>query len=275
MKKILMLGVMFVFWEMGATFATTVDLNWNDMIGDTNYSQSICTVGDDLNIPNVSPVKNGRNFVGWAYLSNGYTELQYITGGIDYDAYIDLGFAPTPTMQTLLVASIGVYSAGEQVLMGVSDATGFANGKPYAIDIKQGSAQLYLPNGKTGDRLHILDGFSTEINTIYQFKVNYPTIGTVGVNDVYKTAFTDLSSVATRNLYVFYYNGTSPSNNAVATVHKMNLYRLIIWDNYVIAHYYIPAKNSNDVIGLYDAITGIFLTNVGSGGFVAGPVVNN
>ncbi len=36
----------------------------------------------------------------------------------------------------------------------------------------------------------------------------------------------------------------------------------------------VPAKNSNNVIGLYDTVSGQFFTNQGSGDFIAGPVVN-
>ena len=42
-----------------------------------------------------------------------------------------------------------------------------------------------------------------------------------------------------------------------------------------IVHKYVPAKNSSNVIGMYDTVSGQFFQNLGSGNFTAGPQVGN
>ena len=196
--------------------------------------------------------------------------MKYIEGGTLLNAYIDLGYPATPTMQVLLTASIENSHSGEQVILGVSDSSGFSGGNPYAIDRKE--KLLYIPNGGWNADTSAVN-VSTSVGTIYQFKVNYPTIGTIGVNDNVKVSFTNVTSVASRNLCVFYYNGTSSENNSYVSVRKMRLYGLKIWDNGTMIHNYVPAKNSNNVIGIYDMETGAFLTNAGTGNFIAGPEI--
>lgn len=45
-----------------------------------------------------------------------------------------------------------------------------------------------------------------------------------------------------------------------------------LWDNGVLVRDLVPAKNSSNVIGMYDLVSGQFLTNQGTDVFVAGPV---
>ena len=250
-----------------------INLHWYN--GDNQITvptaSNSCTYDTPISLP-ANPVKPGYKFKGWKIINavpTGYTGLKYIEGGTLLNAYIDLGYPATPTMQTLLTASIEYDFSGQQVLLGVSDQNGFS-GKPYAID--RMPDKVYIPNGNYSYSVSTVDA-ATSLGTVYQFKINYPTIGTIGVNDITKTAFTNITSVASRNLCVFYYNGTSSENNSYASVRKMRLYGLKIWDNGTMIHNYVPAKNSNNVIGLYDMETGAFLTNAGTGDFIAGPEI--
>ena len=52
---------------------------------------------------------------------------------------------------------------------------------------------------------------------------------------------------------------------------KVKLYKFIAYDGNIIAANYIPCKNSNNEIGLYDVVSNTFYGNSGTGDLVAGP----
>ena len=50
----------------------------------------------------------------------------------------------------------------------------------------------------------------------------------------------------------------------------------LIYDNGVLVNNLVPARRDSDnVVGMYDTISGRFFTSSGTDGFIAGPVVNN
>ena len=254
----------------------TIGLKWFN--GDQQIAgQTSCTYDGTITVP-PQPTKPGYTFNGWKVQKitppDGYTELEYIEGGQNLNAYINLGVPATPTMQTLLRASISeastITNGGQQVIFGASNEPAYAGGKAYSVDWR--SHWILLPNGNYDGSTERID-ITTSLNTIYQFKINYPTVGTIGVDDVTKTAFTNITSVSSQNLYLFGLNGAGTYIPEFSTV-KMKLYSLKLWDNGELIHNYIPARrNSDNTLGIYDTVTGAFLTNAGSGAFVAGPVV--
>lgn len=52
-------------------------------------------------------------------------------------------------------------------------------------------------------------------------------------------------------------------------------YKCKLWENNVLVFDGIPAKNANDVIGMYDLVSGQFFTNQGTGTFTAGNPVSD
>ena len=255
-----------------------IQLGWYD--GNTRLdvpaSAQSCTYDGMITVP-PQPTKPGYTFNGWKVMGvpTGYTKLEYIEGGQNLNAYINLGFPATPTMQTLLTASIGmegngVTSFGQQVIFGASDASTYGYGT-YSIDRQP--TYFYIPNGLSDPNTTIRINLSNTLNTVYQYKINYPTVGIIGVNDTTKTAFTNVTYMSPKNLYLFGYNAGGVYSTALSVL-KMKLYSLTMWDNNQMIHNYIPAKrNSDNTLGIYDTVTGTFLTNAGSGAFVAGPAV--
>ena len=54
------------------------------------------------------------------------------------------------------------------------------------------------------------------------------------------------------------------------------VYGFRVWDgNGILVRSLVPAKNSSNVIGMYDTVSGTFFTNQGTGDFTAGPAVAN
>ena len=260
----------------------TINLRWyneNEKLTVQQSAQS-CTYDGTLTIPSTPPTRTGYTFAGWAVRVPGtYTELEYVEGGKNLHAYIDLGFPATPTMQTLLTASVSTTDTNntsgnnddQQIIFGASDSTNFSLGNTYAIDIMP--ASVLILNGK-----HVSGNNITRIyietvpNTKYQYKINYPTVGTIGINDNTKTAWTNLTSVSVQNLRVFTYGDVDPDR--WGSVLRMKLYSLTLWDHGDKIHDYVPARrNSDNVVGIYDTVTQTFLTSFGSGSLVAGPTV--
>ncbi len=254
--------------------ANQINLAWysdGTQITTVQDAAKTCTYDGSLSVPSNPPTKVGYTFNGWKIrgLPAGYTRLRYIEGGKNLNAYINLGYPATSTMRTLLIASITT-NIDQQVIFGASNQTAYASGNPYSID--RFPTYTLIPNGGSYNGTACKLTTNTLLDTVYQFKINYPTVGTIGIDDVTKTANTTTSPISSKNLYVFGFNG----NNTYSTTYsvgKMKLYGLTIWNGDTMAHNYIPAKNSSNVLGLYDTVTGAFLTNAGTGAFTAGPVV--
>jgi hypothetical protein len=56
---------------------------------------------------------------------------------------------------------------------------------------------------------------------------------------------------------------------------KAKVYSFKIYDNGTLVQDLVPARrNSNNIVGMYDLVSGQFFTNAGTGEFVAGPVID-
>ena len=256
--------------------ANTINLHWyadsdaTTELSVQNASQS-CVYDGTLTPPPVAsiPQKTGYTFAGWKVrgLPDEYTKLQYIEGGTAYNAYMDLGFTATPTMQTLLIASVGQVG-DQQVLLGAADGGAFSGNKTYAIDVVP--SRVYIPNGDYVPATSSVP-FTVTPNVVYKFKINYPNVGQIGVDDTIKTGFTNITSVSSQKLLLFGYRYSS-NIQTTAFPRKMKVYGLRFWDNGIMLHNFIPAKRKSDnVVGLWDSVTKTFKSGIGSGSLVAGP----
>lgn len=71
------------------------------------------------------------------------------------------------------------------------------------------------------------------------------------------------------NLALF---GSTSSNRRISNT---KLYSAKIYNNDTLVRDFIPAKNSSNVVGLYDLVSGQFFTNRGTGDFTAGAIVDD
>lgn len=62
-------------------------------------------------------------------------------------------------------------------------------------------------------------------------------------------------------------------HNGSVTLNGVRIYACKIFNNGTLVRNLIPSKNASGVAGMYDTVTKTFLTNVGTGAFVAGPEV--
>ena len=57
---------------------------------------------------------------------------------------------------------------------------------------------------------------------------------------------------------------------------KVSIYSFKVWQNNVLVQYLIPAmRNSDSVVGMYDAVSGTFYENAGTGSFIAGDIIGS
>ena len=68
------------------------------------------------------------------------------------------------------------------------------------------------------------------------------------------------------NIYLFARNGI----NTARYYNKSKVYKCSIYDNNILVRNFIPCKNPNNEIGLYDTVSKTFFANQGTGNFVAG-----
>ena len=187
----------------------------------------------------------------------GYTILEYIqsTG----TQYIDSGFKPGNTTQlsmdfepTTLPASHVMAAGARNSSNGYTEqfVIGWAGHKSPAVWRSDfGDSQVSFPATVSGAIRHQLDkdGATCEMDD------------TTVTND--ESTFT-----CAYTLYLFAGN----QNNEVVSQISMRLYTCRIYDNGTLVRKYIPCRNPDGEVGLYDTITQSFYGNAGTGAFTAG-----
>lgn len=104
-------------------------------------------------------------------------------------------------------------------------------------------------------------------NTIYEAELNYEGCNASGLNSVPVDAPLGTLESTTAPIAIFANN----NNGTINAYSRIKLYQMVITENDEMTHYLIPCKrNVDDEIGLYDAVTGNFYTNMGSENFRKG-----
>lgn len=86
------------------------------------------------------------------------------------------------------------------------------------------------------------------------------------------TSFTNTSGTFT-SLYDLYIFACNTGGTAGAFTNGVKLYSMQIYTDDTLMRDYIPCKNANGVVGLWDDVWSVFYPNSGSGNFTAGPAV--
>ena len=183
-----------------------------------------------------------------ATLPAGYTELEYIesTG----TQYIDTGISITSgnfqidaDMQFTSTASpqyFGIYGGG---YFGITDDYFAAGGRTIS---------------KSADTQRHKFIFSSIIGT--NVLLNLSIDG---------TNYNISRDVSAGRIYLLVVNNSGTFMGAT----KAKLYSVQIYSNGTLVRNLIPAKNSSNVVGMYDTVSQTFFTNAGTGTFAAGPAV--
>ena len=203
----------------------------------------------------VEPVLKGSS-----RLPSGYTQVEWIQSS--GSQYIDTGMKTTNETSIIIDA---------QVLA--------MNQEQYGGGLLFGSCN---PGQNSGHEAYV---WQYNFNAVYNSTANVDT-QTLTVGDRLRVEFIKNVCTVIKNEQVFYTH-TFSASTFTSTVNlylfllprstqyfgKIKLYSCEIYDGNALVRDYIPCKNPDSTIGLYDLVNSVFYTNAGSGIFVAGPEI--
>lgn len=188
-------------------------------------------------------------------LPNGYTQLEYIQS--DGNQHIDTGYYPTVSVRVVTRVELLRGSTENLSLYGAYGDSG------------QYVFQLIINNNKWQARYGAADAYSAAITTRGLTDIDHnKATATITSPDgtISLTSRSSLSGSITYPLYIFARNFAGSASGRCA----LKLYYFQVYDGDTLVRDYVPARNSDGVIGLYDLANGVFYTNAGSGEFTTG-----
>jgi len=192
-----------------------------------------------------------------AILPDGYTQLEYIEG--TGTQWIDSGVAITGGC---------IIEAKAQVIDGQ-----FLIGAAVSGQADTTRCRVYFDSANSSLLAQKLNVSATlaPINPAVPFEFRMDTTGTnliftVNSSVIYSNTSTSTIGAQTNNSIKIGYN------NATGTSYKQRVYWCKLYSNTnMLVRYLIPAKrNSDGVVGMYDVMNDVFLTNQGTGDFAYG-----
>ncbi len=236
-----------------------INLHWYN--GDNQITvptaSNSCTYDTPISLP-TDPVKPGYKFKGWKILTK-YIPIQYIesTGTQYIDTEI---FVNSPI-------GLGVETRVEFTQFDVERAIcGMAaNGGAFELGTSS-TGQLFLWNTPGYEIDYPSD---MNLNTVYDISgsmTDSDIILTVN-GTIYRSGKSAIQN-ANSNLIIFGHwlsNGGYPA--------KLKMYYFKVYQNGVLVRNFIPVKDLNGVVCMYDHISGQFFYNSGTGDFIAGPEI--
>lgn len=236
--------------------AETINLHWLNDNG-TTYTESTCTVDDDLIIPTTPPIKYGYTFTGWETLP--FTPIEYLesTGTqcviLDYYAnpntkiYADYQLTRTESNQTIFGTRI---FGGEMCFCAMASGAGVFG----ECSFDNNGSSLHNSNTRIDTKRHqlLISGKNN---------VEYWT-------DVLFTSSNEYKATKTANYKMSIFADSACSNKSY-----MKLYSAKIYDNDVLVRDFIPVLDEDGVPCMYDLVEGKVYYNAGTGQFIAGPVI--
>lgn len=242
--------------KTGHTFAGWAVSGTSDVITATTWPHSITwnydgtktfTAQWTADTYDISYVWNGGT--AGSILPDGYTQLEYIDTVSTTGPYINTGITYDSTKEIivkLVAQSNGSLSSSNMVALGFGGSAGqwfgVSSGEKWTIGT--GGVSNVVAGNKTAD-----------IQIRWSGGTEYLNIGGISVGNRTVT-----NPSATLQFF--------GRNNSGSFTGKMYSAQVIV--DGVLVHNYVPAQNSDGVVGLYDTVTGVFLTNRGNGSFTPG-----
>jgi len=197
---------------------------------------------------------------------DGYTLLEYIQSS--GTQYIDTNVIPTGSTGIKMRISVPqFYGGSDKVICGSANGSDRVRNSQFTLDLW--NSGVYCPFGTWAATTHKLI-VANDADTVYNFELNYLNSGyvrrdsTEGAIPTYSGTWTSPSIY----LCAANCNGTVSSSSGNLPI---KLYRAELTDANNLVRNFIPAKNSSNVLGMYDLVSGQFFTNAGTGTFTAGP----
>ena len=243
----------------------TIGLKWYN--GDQQVAgPTSCVYDSTITVP-PQPTKLGYTFNGWKVwkvtVPDGYTQLEYIQtdGGqrIDTGIYANENTA----VETKFINRVsGADTTTRIIIADTWNHIDYGNNiTGYELTITAATRAF-----QTIGALHITreDYWTAGIEyTVYMDKNVGQTVN--GVTTVWSGTANTFTTPRTLSMF-----GTTDDTSRYA---KIKMFYLKIWQSGELVRNFLPARrNSDNVLGMFDTISGNFFTNAGTGSFVAGPV---
>ncbi len=237
---------LFYKWSTGK-FTVTFDSNGASPASSTAQVE----FGGTYTLP-ARPTRTGYNFSSWQFVPDGYNQLEYIefTGS----QYFNTGYIAK--INTTLETTITPSTAGKWVF---GSRTAYANADTIAV---------YL-------------------NDTYQFWPQFTTDGTPMQNTPSNTSFIGSRFTLALDKNYLYYNGAALNStkfgySTFSSTHNIwfgalnqngspdsrmfvgKMYEAKIYEGNTLISYYIPAKNPQGVVGMWDAVQNKFIAPTGT-----------
>ena len=182
-------------------------------------------------------------------LPSGYTKLDYIESS--GTQYINTGFKPN--QNTRVVMDVEVLGTTQCAPFG---ARASQNGTTYT---------LFLLTATTGRTDY---GTSKQTMTFSSILGRYTIDANKNVVNVNGVSITHTASTFSvdHNIFLLAVNTAGTASNFA----KVKLYSCKIYDNGTLVRDFIPCKNANGTLGLWDNVNSVFYANAGTGPFSTG-----
>ena len=245
----------------------TINVTWFD--GDTQLdvpsNAQSCVYDGTLTVPPAPSARPGYTFNGWKVrgLPAGYTKLEYLQ--FNGAQWIDTGITPNQDSRVRITAMPTSDVECTGAIGGSYNGTGWTD-KTFGIYFScMSSAMFFNYNSDTAImrnnafvQIQKDNKYFFEINK-NKFYVNENKVGSAPA-----ATFTSYESFKIGFIH-------APFNSSRYLIGR--IYDFAMWDNGHLVRSMIPAKNSSNVLGMFDTVTQTFFTNAGTGTFTAGPVV--
>ena len=189
-------------------------------------------------------------------LPTGYTQLEYLQS--DGNQKFDTGIKPSSNMRFVGKSYFQRTTTG-------ADNYLFGSGSSYSNFVGLMATRGNFWAGVGSASAAIVDDFPT-IEDYYEFNFDYSyneTTATLNSNLGNGTLTYSDSTLTTANIYLF-------DRSTAGGTWLTRFYSFTIYSENVLVRNFVPAKNSSNVIGMYDLVEGKFYTNQGTGTFTAG-----
>lgn len=204
-----------------------------------------------------------------ARIPSAYQEVEWISAAASVGAYIDLGFV-YDTAATIYLDQWLNGSATTTYPFGAANSTGILRCMLTCPDGASRTASFYGSNGVNYGASSVTGNLLSDPKNEFVMTIGEGvrtlqnvTTGTTSSGTVSQTAYT-----MTDNLYLFAQNYKgSPRFGGERKISKFQYYD----KSNVLKCDLVPCyRKSDNVIGMYDLVTGAFFTNAGSGSFTKG-----
>ena len=168
--------------------------------------------------------------------------------------YINTGYAPN--QNTTIIATMSNSGSNTGFYYGVTKTV---NGSARSVGFKNGSSNYQIRTMNNNTNVNVT-GSKFSDNTV--FVVNQsPTVTTItSGNTTYTSSTYSYGNYTLNSLYIFGLN-----NNGLQTGNTYaRLYDMEIYESSVLVHHYYPCyRKSDDVVGIFDGVSNVFITSSG------------